>query len=169
MATNISTFDSVHGFSVSNTTIVNELNDAQNLNSLELKNQKFTDSSATTFILRGLNTAVLSLDDVGSQITLPNNTINFITAHIIGVNDSGGGNISKKFESVVTNDAAGQVQTLSTMETIIKDSIPSGQEWTCVPFDSGSANKFSYSTVRAGTTNEIKWVAVAQVISIDWT
>ena len=100
MATNISTFDSVHGYSVGNTTIVNELNDAQNLNSLELKNQKFTDSSATTFILRGLNTAVLSLDDVGSQITLPNYTINFITAHIIGVNDSGGGNISKKFESI---------------------------------------------------------------------
>ncbi len=169
MATNITTFDSVHGFSVGNTTVVNETNDARNLNSLELKNQLFLDSAATTYILRGLNTAVLSLDDVGSQITLPTDTINFITAHIIGVNDSGGGNISKKFESIVTNNAAGQVQILSTMETIIKDSIPLGQDWTCVPFDSGSANKFSYSTVRAGTTNEIKWVAVAQVISIEWT
>jgi hypothetical protein len=54
------------------------------------------------------------------------------------------------------------------METTIKDSIPEGESWTVTPFDTGSADRFSYSTIRAGTTNEIKWIASVQVVSIDW-
>jgi hypothetical protein len=165
---NLKTLDSLGGFSVGNTTIVSDTNDAKNLNTLEIKNQFFTDSSTTHYILRGLNTAVLGLDEVGSQIILPRNSINFITAHIIGVNNMGSGIISIKFESVVTNNSAGFVQELSTMETTIKDSIPEGESWTVTPFDTGSADRFSYSTIRAGTTNEIKWIASVQVVSIDW-
>jgi hypothetical protein len=55
------------------------------------------------------------------------------------------------------------------MTTIIKDSIPSGQSWTITPFTSGSANRFSYNTNRAGTTENIKWFVYAKVVSIDWT
>lgn len=166
---NLKTLDSLGGFSVGNTTIVTSTNDVKNLNTLEIKNQIFTDSSNTTYILRGLNTSVLGIDEVGEQIILPRNSINFITAHIIAVNNSGAGVKSLKFESVVTNDSAGFVQELSTMETLIKDSVPEGEDWSVVPFDTGSADRFSYSTIRAGTTNQIKWIASVQVVSIDWT
>ena len=91
MATNLKEFDSVGGFSVDNTTVINELKDVKNINTLELKNSEFVDSTRTQYIIRGTNTAVLGLDTVGAQIIIPNNTINFITAHIIGVNSSGGG------------------------------------------------------------------------------
>ena len=108
------------------------------------------------------------MDEVGSQIILPRNSINFITAHIIGVNNMGSGIISVKFESVVTNNSAGFVQELSTMETTIKDSIPEGEVWTVSPYDSGSAFRFSYSTVRSGISL-IKWLAYVEVASISWT
>lgn len=169
MATNLKTLDSVGGFSVSNTTLVTDTKDIKNANSLEVKNSFYQDSSTSYYILRGLNTSILSLDDVGSQIILPSNTINFITANIVGVNDTGGGHLSSKIESAVSVSSSGDVLQLSSMTTIIKDSIPVGQTWTIVPFDGGAANRYSYSTVRAGTTTAIKWIVYVKVVSITWT
>lgn len=169
MATNLKEFDSVGGFSVDNTTVINDLKDVKNVNTLELKNSEFVDSTRTHYIIRGTNTAILGLDTVGAQIIIPNDTMNFITAHIIGVNSSGGGHYSIKIESSVTCNEIGNVQVLSSMETVIKDSVPSGQTWTVNTFDSGSANRFSYSVVRSGTSDFIKWIATVDVISILWS
>lgn len=165
MATTREKFDSVGGFSIDKTTVVDELRNAKDLNTLEIKNSFYSDSRNSHFILRGLNTAVLQLDDVGSQIVIDSNTINFITGHIIAVN-SQGTVYSTKIESTVFADASGNVSVLSSMETTIKDDIPVGQTWSISPL--GGANRFSYSTTRAGTTNTIKWIASTQVISIDW-
>ena len=52
------------------------------------------------------------------------------------------------------------------MTTVIKDDIPDGQTWDITPL--GALNKFSYTTVRAGTTNVIKWAASTEVVSIAW-
>lgn len=169
MASNLKTLDSFGGFSVGNTTLVNDKKDIKNANSLEVKNSFYQDSSTTYYVLRGINTSVLSLDDVGSQIILPSNTINFITANIVAVNDTGGGHLSSKIESAVSVNSTGVVLELSSMTTIIKDSIPVGQSWTIEPFDSGAANRYSYSTIRAGTTTSIKWIAYVQVVSIAWS
>ena len=165
MATTREKFDSVGGFSIDKTTVVDELRNAKDLNTLEIKNSFYSDSRNSHFILRGLNTAVLQLDDVGSQIVIDSNTINFVTGHIIAVNPQGTV-YSTKIESTVFADASGNVSVLSSMETTIKDDIPDGQTWSISPL--GGANRFSYSTTRAGTTNTIKWIASTQVISIDW-
>jgi hypothetical protein len=169
MASNLKTLDSVGGFSVGNTELINNKKDIKNANSLEVKNSFYQDSSTSYYILRGLNTSILSLDDVGSQIVLPSNTLNFITANVIAVNDTGGGHLSSKIESSVSVSSTGSVLELSSMTTIIKDSIPEGQTWTIEPFDTGSANRYSYSTVRAGTTTTIKWIVYVKVVSITWT
>ncbi len=169
MASNLKTLDSVGGFSVGNTELINNKKDIKNANSLEVKNSFYQDSSTSYYILRGLNTSILSLDDVGSQIVLPSNTLNFITANVIAVNDTGGGHLSSKIESSVSVSSTGSVLELSSMTTIIKDSIPEGQTWTIEPFDTGSANRYSYSTVRAGTTTIIKWIVYVKVVSITWT
>ncbi len=169
MASNLKTLDSVGGFSVGNTELINNKKDIKNANSLEVKNSFYQDSSTSYYILRGLNTSILSLDDVGSQIVLPSNTLNFITANVIAVNDTGGGHLSSKIESSVSVGSTGSVLELSSMTTIIKDSIPEGQTWTIEPFDTGSANRYSYSTVRAGTTTIIKWIVYVKVVSITWT
>jgi hypothetical protein len=168
MATNLKEFDSVGGFSVDNTTVINNLKDVKNVNTLELKNSEFLDSTRTQYILRGTNTAILGTDAIGSQIIIPSETINFITGHIIGVNSSGGGNYSLKIESVVSCNEVGDVQVLSGLTTIIKDSIPTSQNWTVNTYDGGAANRFSYSVTRAGTTDTIKWIATVDVISILW-
>ena len=84
------------------------------------------------------------------------------------MNDSGGGSLSLKIESAVTCSAAGDVVVLSSLTTIIKDSIPTGETWTANPYDSGSANRFSYTVTRAGTTQQINWVASVEVVSIAW-
>lgn len=169
MASNLKTLDSVGGFSVANTTLINDTKDIKNANSLEVRNSFYQDSATSYYILRGLNTSILSLDDVGSQIVLPSNTINFVTANIVAVNDTGGGHLSSKIESTVSVGSSGSVLELSSMTTIIKDSIPQGQSWTIEPFDGGAANRYSYSTIRAGTTTTIKWVVYVKVVSITWT
>ena len=89
MATTREKFDSVGGFSIDKTTVVDELRNAKDLNTLEIKNSVYSDSKTTEYILRGINTAVLQLDTVGSQIVIESNTINFVTGHIIGVNPQG--------------------------------------------------------------------------------
>ena len=169
MAKNLENFDSVGGFSVSNTEMINELKDVKNVNSLELKNSFYSsDSSASHYIMRGLNTSILSVDNVNSLIELANNTINFVEAHVIGVNDSGAGHVSLKLDAVVSVDSAGAKTSFSTMETIIEDSIPTDQTWTIEPFIGGAANRFSFQTTRIGTTQNIKWIAYVKVVSIAW-
>lgn len=165
MATQLEKFDSTGGFSISKTTIIDELRNAKDLNTLEIKNSVYTDSKNSHYILRGLNTGVLELDSVGTQITIDSNTINFITGHIIAVNPQGVV-YSLKIESSAFCDAVGALTILSSMRTVIKDDIPVGQTWEISPL--GSTNRFSYSTTRAGTTNNIKWIASTQVISIEW-
>lgn len=165
MATTKEKFDSAGGFSIDKTIIVDELRNAKDLNTLELKNSTFQDSKVSNYILRGLNTSVLELDNVGTQIVIDNNTLNFITGHIIAVNPQSTV-YSAKLETVLSCDAIGSTTVLSSMRTVIKDDVPSGQTWGIDPL--GSANRFSYSTIRAGTTNDIKWVVSTQVISIEW-
>ncbi|QPB08255.1 virion structural protein [Synechococcus phage S-H9-1] len=165
MATTKEKFDSTGGFSIDKTVIVDELRNAKDLNTLEIKNSNFTDSKVSNYILRGLNTSVLELDNVGTQIVIDNNTLNFITGHLIAVNPQGTV-YSGKLETVLICDAVGATTVLSTLTTTIKDDIPLGQTWSIEPL--GSTNRFSYTTNRAGTTNTIKWVVSTQVISIEW-
>ena len=131
-----------------------------------MKNQFYDDSKTTNYILRGANTATLQLDNVGTQITIDSNTVNFITGHFLGVNPAGVV-FTGKIESAVYCNAAGATSVLSSMLTIIKDDIPSSESWTIVPFT--ATNRFSYSTVRSGTVQTIKWVVSTEVISIAWS
>tara|TARA_B100000287_G_scaffold435446_1_gene503782 strand:- start:1000 stop:1500 length:501 start_codon:yes stop_codon:yes gene_type:complete len=165
MATTKEQFDSAGGFSVEKTVVVDELRNFKDLNSLEIKNSHYTDSTISHYVLRGINTAVLALDNVGTQLTLRSNTLNYITGHIIAVNPAGTV-FSAKLESAVLCGNTGTTTVLSSMETVIKDDIPVGETWDIVP--QGATNRFSYSTTRAGTTQTIKWVVFTQIISIDW-
>ena len=165
MATTKEKFDSTGGFSIDKTVIVDELRNAKDLNTLEIRNSFYSDSKITNYILRGLNTSVLSLDDIGSQIVIDNSTINFITGHIIAVNPLATV-YSAKLETTMTCDNVGATTVLSSLRTVIKDDIPLGQSWSIDPL--GSTNRFSYTTTRAGTTNTIKWLVSTQVISILW-
>ena len=81
MAQQLEKFDSAGGFSIEKTTVIDEGRNAKDLNSLEIKNSFYSDSSTTNYILRGLNTAVLQLDDVGTQISINSSTLNFITGN----------------------------------------------------------------------------------------
>jgi hypothetical protein len=165
MPSTIEKFDSAGGFSVEKTVHIDELHNASNFNSLEIKNSFFTDSRVANYILRGLSTSTLSLDDVGTLVPVDTNTLNFITGRIVATNPLGLV-FSAKFESTASADATGNVTVLSTMKTIIKDDIPEGQEWNITPL--GSQNKFSYNTVISGTTNVIKWAVSTEIISIEW-
>lgn len=165
MATTIEQFDSLGGFSINNTIIVDELKNAKDINTLEIKNSNFADSNTSQYILRGLNTSTMDLDGVGGQIPIGNSTINFITGNIIGVN-AAGTVYAVKFETAVLADVAGNTTVLSSMQTVIKDDIPTGENWDVSPI--GAVNRFSYNTVRAGTISTIKWVSSTQVVSIDW-
>lgn len=168
MATTIKTFNSEGGFGVNQVALITDKLDIQNVNSFNLKNSNYSDASRTDYILRGLNTAVLTLDGT-FPIVLASNTINFVTGYIVAVNSDGSGHYSAKIESAVTCSASGDVQVLSEIFTTIKDSVPTEQTWGVVSYDSGSANQFSYSTTRSGTTETIKWIANTQVVSISWT
>lgn len=169
MASNLKTLDSVGGFSVDKTTLVNETKDILNVNSLEVKNSFYSDSSTTHYIMRALNSNIMSVDDVATNIILPGSTINFIETFVVGVNDNASAVLSTKLDTVVQVDAAGYMTELSTMTTTVKDSIPSGQEWTVNPFLGGAVFNFSYQTTKTGTSRTIKWVAYVKVVSIDWT
>ena len=165
MANQIEKFDSKGGFSVGKTIVVDELRNAKDINTLELKNSNFTDSNTTRYILRGLNTSTLDLDGLGTKIPIANSTLNFITGNIIAVNDAGTV-YATKFETAVSCDGSGNVNVMSSFQTVIKDDIPSGETWNIVP--TGGTNNFSYNTTRAGTTSTIKWVSSTEVVSIAW-
>lgn len=166
MAVTKEQLDSNGGFSIGQTTIFDENRNAKDFNTLHIANSHYTDSSSTRYILRGLNTAVLSLDTTAGQIVISSNTCNFITGHIICVNPIGTV-YSAKMETALFCDNLGNTNVLSTMTTVIKDDIPTGQTWDIQPL--GSTNRFSYSTTRAGTTATLKWAAVTEVISIAWS
>ena len=166
MATNLRKFESLGGFSVDETVHIDEQHNAMSLNSIEMKNQFYDDSKTTNYILRGANTATLQLDNVGTQITIDSNTVNFITGHFLGVNPTGVV-FTGKIESAVYCNAAGATSVLSSLLTIIKDDIPVSESWTIVPFT--ATNRFSYSTVRSGTVQTIKWAVSTEVISIAWS
>ncbi len=165
MATNLKKFESLGGFSVGEKVHVDELHNAQEFNSIEMKNSFYSDSRTVNYILRGVNTATLQLDDVGTQITVDNNTVNFITGHFLGVNPTGVV-YSGKIESAVYCDSLGATSVLSSMLTIIKHDVPQGESWSIEPFT--ATNRFSYSTVRSGTVQAIKWAVSTEVISIAW-
>ena len=165
MATNLNKFESLGGFSVDETVHIDEEHNAMSLNSIEMKNQFYSDSTTTNYILRGVNTATLQLDNVGTQITILNDTVNFVTGHFLGVNPSGVV-FTGKIESAVYCNSVGATSVLSSMLTIIKDDIPSSESWTITPFT--ATNRFSYSTVRTGTVQTIKWAVSTEVISIAW-
>ena len=165
MATNLEKFESLGGFSVDQTVHIDEEHNAMSLNSIEMKNQFYSDSKTTNYILRGLNPATLQLVDVGTSITIDNNTLNFITGHFIGVNPSGVV-YTGKIESAVYCSGVGAVSELSSMLTIIKHDVPTNESWEITPFT--ATNRFSYSTVRTGTVETIKWAVSTEVISIAW-
>ncbi len=165
MATNLKKFESLGGFSVGETVHVDELHNAKEFNSIEMKNSFYTDSKTTNYILRGVNTSTLALDDVGTSITIDNNTMNFITGHFIAVNPSGVV-YTGKIESAVYCSGVGAVSELSNMLTIIKHDVPVNESWDISSFT--STNRFSYSTVRTGTVQTIKWAVSTEVISIAW-
>ena len=165
MAINLKEFESLGGFSIGETSVIDKDKNAQDLNSIEMKNSFYGDSKTTNYILRGVNTATLQLDNVGTTITVDNNTLNFITGHFIGVNPSGVV-YTGKIESAVYCSSGGAVSELSSMLTIIKDDTPVSESWTISPFT--AVNRFSYSTVRTGTVQTIKWAVSTEVITIAW-
>lgn len=167
MAINTKTLNSLGGFAVDETTVINELRDAKNLNTLEIQNRNFTDSKKTNYILRGTDTSILSLTSGSDYIPIENDTTNFITGHIVATNDNGSGNYVVKIESCVTCNGVGNVQVLSSLTTIIKDTIPSAETWSIEPYDSGNVNTFSYSSTRAGGVTIVKWIASVEVISVE--
>lgn len=169
MASTTKTFNSEGGFGVKQSTIITDTYDITNVNSFQLKNTDYNDGFRSDYILKGLDSGILSKKTIGnSYITLPSSSINFITAHITAVNSSGSGIYSLKIESSVKVSSSGDVTSLSELRTIIKDSVPSGQSWTVTFYDSGLANEFSYSTVRGGSTASVKWFAHVSVVSVSW-
>jgi len=165
MATNLKEFDSLGGFSIDQVSVIDEDRNAKDLNTLEIKNSFYSDSKITQYILRGINTATLQLDDVGTTIPLENSTINFITGHFLAVNPSGVV-YTGKIESSVLCGSSGTTTVQSSMLTIIKHDVPTGEAWEIDTFS--ASNRFSYNVVRTGTTETIKWVVSTQVVSIAW-
>jgi hypothetical protein len=166
MTINKKTFNSVAGFSVDETTVINELRDIKNINTLEIQNRNFSDSKKINYILKGTDTSILSLSSSSEQIFVSNDTVNFITSHVVASNESTSGNYIIKIESCVVCNSVGDVQVLSSLKTIIKDSVPSGQSWSIEPYDQGDVNRFSYSTTKAGGVSVVKWIASVEVISV---
>jgi hypothetical protein len=169
MASTTKTFNSEGGFGVKQNTIITDEYDITNVNSFELQNSEYSDCFRIDYILKGIDSAILSLKNIGnSYIMLPSSSINFITGHITAVNSSGSGIYSIKIESSVKVASNGDVTSLSELRTVIKDSVPSDQTWSVSVYDSGLQNEFSYTTLRGGSTATVKWVAHASVVSVSW-
>lgn len=156
------------GFAVGPTTVLSDLRDAQNINTLELQNSNFSESSRKNYIMKGVSTTTLTLDGASSVVPLSNNTINFITTRVVGVNPDGSGHYSTKIESVISCSSAGAISVLSNLETILKDSVPVGQTWTVTVNTSPTANRYEILTTRTGTTAAIRWFAHVDVVKVLW-
>jgi len=169
MAVDTKTFNSEGGFGVKQTTIISDNYDLQNVNSLELQNVNYTDIKKSEFILKALNTAILSKSATQNEyIQLENNTINFITANIIAVGQNGTGIYSIKIETSVKCNSSGDVSSLSSLTTVIRDDVPIGQSWTVSNYDTGNAGEFSFSVVANGATGVVKWICHIQNVSVSW-
>ena len=165
-STNLREYDSVGGFSVSQTTVFDESRNAKNIKSIELKSD-ISNTSRTDYVVTSVNDGFLSFSD-GSRIQLPSKSVNFVTANIIAFNAGGtGAQLSEKIESTVLVTATGDVQHLSSLTTIIKDSIPETEAWTISPYDAGLANSWSYQTSRVGTST-VRWYGYVSVVSGNW-
>ena len=169
MASTLKPFDSTGGVSVDTTTVVDDKKNFKNINSLEIKNSNFSNARTTNYILTGQDTSILSLDQTLGTIVLRANSLNFINTYVAAVNATGVGVLSLKLESAVTCNASGVVSELSTMTTIIRDGVPTGEDWDIASYVGGSAYRFSYTTTKSGTGAVVKWFASTQVVSIDWT
>lgn len=164
--TNLKQYDSVGGFSVDQTEIFDSSRNAKNVKSIEIKSD-IPNTSRTDYVLTAINDGFLGFSD-NSRILLPSKSVNFITANLIAFNAGGtGAQFSEKIESTVLVTAAGDVQHLSSLRTVIKDSIPTTESWTITPYDAGLANSWTYQTSRVGTST-IKWYGYVSVVSGNW-
>jgi hypothetical protein len=169
MTTETKTFNSEGGFGVKETVIITDTYDLENVNSFELVNSNFTDAKKSDFILKGLNNTILSKSSTeNSFIHLQSNTINFVTANILAVGQNGNGIYSTKIETVVKCLSNGDVSTLSSLVSIIRDDVPSGQSWEITNYDTGNINEFSFSVEANGATTTVKWIAHVQTVSVSW-
>jgi hypothetical protein len=169
MPVDTKTFNSEGGFGVKQTTIISDNYDLQNVNSFELKNVNYTDIKKSEFILKALNTAILSKSNTeNAYIQLENNTVNFITANVIGVGQNGIGIYSTKVETTVKCSSSGDVSTLASLTTILRDDVPSGQTWSVENYDTGNSGEFSFSVEANGATGVVKWISSIQVVSVSW-
>jgi len=169
MASTLKNFDTTGGLSVDTVTVVDELKNFKNVNSLEIKNSEFSNARTTNYVLTGQDTSILSIDNINGTISLRGGSLNFINTHVAAVNATGVGVLTLKLESAVSCDASGVVSTLSTMRTIIREGVPTGEGWDIDLYTGGAANRFSYSTTKSGVGQVVKWFAFVQVVSIDWT
>ena len=162
------------GFGVNQKVIISDEYDIQNANSLEVKNSQFTNCSRIDYVLRQQTNAstpiaVMSLRSASiTPVTLATSSVNFVTAHIIGTNSNGSGYYAVKSETTVTVDAIGSVTVVSELQTILKDSIPSGEGWSVTYYDTGASNQFSYVANQGVAAGVILWTAHIQVIAADW-
>ena len=167
MATTKEKFDSISGFSVDKTVVVDEFRNGKDLNTLEIKNSFYSDSSTINYILRGVNTAILQLDDVGTQIPIGSSTLNFITGHIIAVNPQGSV-YSAKLETILSADVVGNTSVLSSMRTVIKDDIPGGQTWDIQPLDLPIVLQLIQRQEQVQQTQS-SGAFQSQVVSVQWS
>ena len=162
------------GFGVKQKVIISDAYDIQNANSLEVKNSEFTNCSRKDYVLRQQTNsaspiAILSLRSASiTPLTLSTSSVNFITAHIIGTNANGSGYYAVKSETTAAVDAIGNVTVVSELQTILKDSIPSGEGWSIAYYDSGAVNQFSYVANQGVAAGNILWTAHIQVVTADW-
>lgn len=171
MTTNIKTFNSKGGFGVENKTIISGTYDLKNVNSFEVKNSNHDNCKRVDYLLKNFTNqstpnTILSLTSSSlSPILLNSESVNFVTAHVLATNSDLSGYYSLKVENTVLVDNFGNVTSLSSLRTILKDNIPSGDTWTVAPYDSGSSNQFSYSVNQGTSTDSITWVSHIQVVS----
>jgi len=169
MPVNTKTFNSEGGFGVKQTTIISDNYELKNVNSFELQNVNYTDIKKSEFILRALNTAILSKSSTeNSYLILPSNTINFITANVVAVGQGGTGVYSVKLETTVKCASNGDVSTLGSLTTVVRDDVPLNQTWSIVNYDQGNSNEFSFDVQANGATGVVKWIAHTQIVSVAW-
>lgn len=168
MAVTLKKFDSLGGYSVSNEVVITENKDIQNVNTLQIKNNNFSDITKTNYILKGTSSQILELDNTAGKIILDGETINFITVHIVGTKADVSAVYSVKLETTVSCDISGNVSTLTTFTTVVRDDVPDGETWTIVPYDSGAAGEYSLNATVSGTTDSVKWVAAVEVLQASW-
>lgn len=167
MATNSKTLNSLGGFSVGDKTIVSDTFDISNVNSLELKNSFFSDAIKKDHILRGSGTTILTIDTSGNYITIPSNTISFVTGTIIAVNNTGANHYSLKVETILTCNVSGVVSIANNLTTILKDNISAAETWLVSP-NVPATGKFSYATTVSGSAVPVKWISHLQVVNVSW-